>query len=77
MVKVSIGSPTNVFGNIFDAFRLWSNDHSGPQRSLAEDICRILDLDCELWAGYAGDYGAMMEVGSSHDWDVWLSERGY
>jgi hypothetical protein len=77
VVKVSIGSTITDFGNTFDAFRLWSNDLAGPERSLAGDICRILDLYCELWAGYPGDFGVMMEVGSIHDWDAWLSERGY
>ncbi len=77
VLKVSTGSTITDFGNPFDVFRLWSNDLAGPERSLAGDICRILDLDCELWAGYPGDFGVMMEVGSIHDWDVWLSERGY
>jgi len=77
VVKISTGSTEFDLGGPFKSFRLWTPELTGPEVSLAQDICSFLDLDCQFWAGSTGDADVMIEVGGIHDWDVWLSVRGY
>jgi hypothetical protein len=77
VVKISTGSTKDDFGDPFRSFRLWTPELTGPEVSLARGICSFLDIECRLWAGSTGDADVMIEVGNIHDWDVWLSERGY
>ena len=77
VVKVSTGSTKDGLGSPYRSFRFWTREHTGPEVHLARDICRFMDVDCNQWAGYYGDADVMLDVGPIHDWDVWLSERGY
>ena len=79
VAKVTTGSTKEALGgDPFERFKVTSPELTGPEVRLANDICRFLDIDCELWAGYTGDVAdVLIEVGDIHDWDEWLSERGY
>ena len=77
VVKVATGSTKDGLGSPYRSFRLWTRERIGPEVHLARDICRFMELDCNQWSGYYGDADVMLDVGPIHDWDVWLSERGY
>jgi len=75
--SVSSSSPPTAFGETMRSVRVWVREFSGQKRRLAPDICRVLDVVCQVWIGDPGDVDVLLEVGSIRDWDAWLSEQGY
>lgn len=75
---VSSGSSTTSFGDPRST-RICVPGFIGPERRLAEDLCRVLEMDCDvnIWICGVGDAEVLLQPGPREDWDSWLSERGY
>ena len=76
--SISSSSPLTVSGETMGSVRVWVREFYGQRRrDLAPDICRVLDVVCQVWIGDPVDVDVLLEVGSARDWDAWLSEHGY
>ena len=73
---ISSGSSTTSFGDP-RLTRVCMPSFSGPKQYLAWDLCRVLELDCDLWICDRGGADVLLELGPREDWGAWLSERGY
>lgn len=73
---VSSGSSTTAFGDPHST-KICVNEFSGPERALADDICRVLDIYCNVWDCSTGDAKVLLELGPKEDWISWLLDRGY
>jgi len=75
--SVSSSSPLTAFGGPMKSVRVWVREFYGQKRRLAPDVCRVLDVVCQVWIGDPVDVDVLLEIGSIRDWHAWLAEHGY
>ncbi len=56
--------------------RVCMPNFSGPKQYLAWDLCRVLDIYCNVWDCSTGDAKVLLGLGPKEDWISWLSDRG-